>query len=62
MSSRWNMRLDGSRLTDTGHLFPLGKRPVAEETMISCPQVVSTNPEQILNRTVGRKESLRLLD
>ena len=56
------MRLDGSRLTDTGHLFPLGKRPVAEETMISCPQVVSTNPEQILNRTVGRKESLRLLD
>ena len=46
------MRSDGSRLTDTGHLFPLGKRPVAEETMISCPQVVSTNPEQVLDRPV----------
>ena len=30
--------------------------------MMSCPQVVSTNPEQILNRTVDREKSLRLLD
>ncbi len=56
------MNSDGSRLTDTGHLFPLGKFPVAEETVVSCPQVVSTNPEQILSGTVDREESLRLLN
>lgn len=43
------MRSDGARLTDTDQLFPLGKRPVAEETMIVCPQVLLTNPEQVLD-------------
>ncbi len=29
---------------------------------MSGPQLVSTHPEQILNRTMDREESLRLLD
>ncbi len=29
---------------------------------MNCLEMVPTNPEQILNRTVDRKESLGLLD
>ncbi len=29
---------------------------------MNCPQMVPTYPEQILNRTVDREESLSLLD
>ncbi len=52
MSSRRNIRSDGSAQQTQVTSFHSAKRPVAEETMISCPQVVSTNPEQVLDGSV----------
>ena len=51
-----------SSSADTRRLPPVGKSSVAKQSLMNCPEMVPTHPEQILNRTVDRKESLSLLD
>jgi hypothetical protein len=34
---------------DTDRLFPIGKSPASQESVVNCFEVVATNPEQILN-------------
>ena len=33
----------------TDRLFPIGKSPASQESVVNCFEVVATNPEQILN-------------
>ena len=51
-----------SSSADTRRLPPVGKSSVAKQSLMNCLEMVPTHPEQILNRTVDRKESLSLLD
>ena len=48
----------GTALGDTSRLPPLGESSRSEDAMIDGPEVVTAYTEEILNRTVYRKEPL----
>ena len=47
---------------DTRQLSPARKDAVTKQSLMNCPEMASTNPEQVLKGPVDRKESLNLLD
>ena len=51
-----------SSSADTRQLSPARKDAVAKQSLMNCPEMASTNPEQVLKGPVDRKESLNLLD
>ena len=42
----------------TRHLSPLDEGSVAEEAIVSCFELVTAKPEEIVDRSVGRLEAL----
>ena len=44
----------------TGHLIPETERAGSQETVVSCPEQVAADPEEILNDAVHRCEPLQM--
>ena len=47
-------------LAGAGQLIPETERAGSQETMVSCPEQVTTDPEQILDNAVHRCEPLQM--